>query len=586
MDVKVSGSLIAGAIWTAENANPDYIFRRNAQVVGKSDLSMYNPKGGRNGDDGRLNYTGKELASTPVILNAKLEARFRNYKAVVAGKAWYDHHQLHHDVPFGSLANGYQANVPLDDSQYNRLARFNGLAFTEAYLEGKFSPFQKDLTIRAGEQYFKWGESLFFINGVNVINPFFTPAIRLSGDSKRLTTNAISASFSVTPATAMTMFYQLAWEDTVVAPCGTAFSSRDFIADGCNGARPVGPNDRVAYESGLFIERGNNIDARDGGQFGFSLSHDLGNTTLSAYLINIHSRRPYTSVITDSYSQPDDSGIAPGWRPPSDSSADADKNAQYVLEYPEDQQIYGVSFKSLAGQATRLFGEYSYRPNQPVQLATADLIAAFANDPAYLASVIGEDLTLGQDSINAAPGSVYQGYDRRKVSQLTLGVIQPVPGVLGSKALVVATEAGAKYIHDLPSQSERRYSRTDLYGSDLASGNAVGCQVAGQPDRGSTGCSKDGYASQFSWGYRLRSQLIYPNVVGAFTLKPFVLFGQDVKGWSYDANFSEGRLIGGAGISAEYGQRLTTDLRWISTGNDPFSATDRDFISASIALNF
>ncbi|WP_156501383.1 DUF1302 family protein, partial [Alcanivorax sp. HI0044] len=113
MDVKVSGSLIAGAIWTAENANPDYIFRRNAQVVGKSDLSMYNPKGGRNGDDGRLNYTGKELASTPVILNAKLEARFRNYKAVVAGKAWYDHHQLHHDVPFGSLANGYQANVPL-----------------------------------------------------------------------------------------------------------------------------------------------------------------------------------------------------------------------------------------------------------------------------------------------------------------------------------------------------------------------------------------------------------------------------------------------------------------------------------------
>lgn len=109
-----------------------------------------------------------------------------------------------------------------------------------------------------------------------------------------------------------------------------------------------------------------------------------------------------------------------------------------------------------------MFGEYSFRPNQPVQLATGDLIPAFAGNPGQLGQLIGENITLGQDAINAAPGSAYNGYDRLKISQLSLGAIKTIPQLLGADSLNLIGEVGMKYMHDLPGSTNAAMARPIL----------------------------------------------------------------------------------------------------------------------------
>ena len=174
-----------------------------------------------------------------------------------------------------------------------------------------------------------------------------------------------------------------------------------------------------------------------------------------------------------------------------------------------------------------------------------------------------------------------------KISQLSLGFIKSIPQVLGADSLNLIGEVGAKYVHDMPSLSDRRYIKSDIYGTDLAQGSAAGCAAGTPVDKyKKLSCSSDGYASQFSWGYRLRGQLNYPGVFAGINLSPFVAFGQDVKGWSYDGNFVEEPLAGFGGVRADYLQNYSAELSWSGSGNTPFAPTDRDFIALSLRAGF
>ncbi len=100
-------------------------------------------------------------------------------------------------------------------------------------------------------------------------------------------------------------------------------------------------------------------------------------------------RTPFASVLTDSRGD-----ATPGFVPGQQNT-----NTRYFADYPEDIRIYGLSFSTnLLG--TSVFGEYSYRPNQAIQLATGDLIPAFAL--LGNAGLQGLRPTLGQDALNAA----------------------------------------------------------------------------------------------------------------------------------------------------------------------------------------
>ncbi len=584
---RANGSLSAGTIWSAEKPDGNFIFQGNADSIGYGAPGQFNPNGGRNGDDGRLNFRKRNVVSSPVTLLGEMELNWRNYGAFIRGKAWYDYTLNNREVDFGHSSNGYQPDSKLDDSHFDDLAKFQGVELLDAYVFGDFDIADHPLHARAGNQVVNWGEGLFFQNGINAINPIDVAALRRPGSQLKealVPVPMLYGNFGLTDALSLEAFYQLKWRQSVLEGCGTFFSANDFITDGCFGvprlAPAADPNDPFAYANDLIIRRAGDNDPSDSGQFGVALRYfaDSIGTEFGAYAMNIHSRTPYSSTITDK--RP---AAGAGWLPGQQAT-----NAQYFADFPEDIRIFGLSFSSnLWG--TSVFGEYSYRPNQPVQLATGDLIPAFGSpqSPAVFPVLIGENLTLGQDALRATPGSVYNGYDRREISQLSLGFIKSIPQVLGADNLALLGEAGMKYVHDLPSLSERRYIKTDVYGSDLASGSAAGCAVgAPVPKYKKYACTSDGYASDFSWGYRLRAQLNYPGLFAGINVSPFVAFGQDVKGWSYDGNFVEDRLLGSVGVKADYLQDYSAELSWSATGNTPFVVTDRDFIALSLRMGF
>ena len=190
----------------------------------------------------------------------------------------------------------------------------------------------------------------------------------------------------------------------------------------------------------------------------------------------------------------------------------------------------------------------------------------------------------------AAPGSLINGYDRLEVSQLSLGFIKSFPRVLGADGLDVTGEVAMKYMHDLPALSERRYGKTEAYGSNMADGQGIGspgCN-AGVPEQSykKIGCSRDGFVTDLSWGYRLRAQLNYSGLLAGVNVSPFMTFGQDVKGWSHDGNFVEDRLLGSLGVRASYKQNYSAELSWSGTGNTPLVVTDRDFVAFNLRMGF
>lgn len=574
---RYNGSLSMGGIWNAEKPNADNIFQGNANAIGYGSPGQFNPSGGRTGDDSRLNFHKRNLVSSPFTLIGEMELHWQNYGAFMRGKAWYDYTLSNREVDFGHSANGYKANGRLDDSHFDELAKFRGLTLLDAYVFGDFTVAEHPLNARVGNQVLKWGEGQYFQNGIDAINPLDITALHRPGSPLKVPVPMLYGKLGLSDNLSLEAFYQLQWRRTVMAGCGTYFSSNDYLPDGCYGVVRGGANDGAGFANDQFIHRAGDKEPSDSGQFGFALRYfaDQIGSEFGAYAMNIHSRMPYISLVTDLRPGP-----GAGW-----ISGQQGTNARYFADYPQDIRIYGLSFTSnLAGAS--IYGEYSFRPNQPVQLATGDLISAFAGDPALLAQALGQNITLGEDALNAPPGSDYNGYDRRRVSQLSLGFRKPLLKVLGADSLNLTGEVGMKYMHDLPDQSERRYGRRDLYGSDLASGNPAGCTL-GSPERyRKLSCSTDGYVSKLSWGYRLRAQLSYPLPITGVNVSPFVAFGQDVKGWSYDSTFSQGRLLGSVGIKLDYLRDYSAELSWSATGNAPFAVTDKDFVSLSLRMGF
>ncbi|WP_200797172.1 DUF1302 domain-containing protein [Microbulbifer donghaiensis] len=577
----VHGSVALGAQWTADEPNPDFIYQGNADAIGYGSAGAFNPNLGRTQDDGRLNFRERGmLGSTPAVLTGEVNLKYRNLGLDIRGHAWYDYMLENREVDFGSAASGYGAGTSLNDTRREALRDYQ----LDIYSYGDFKVGERDLHLGLGGKELNWGQGLFFQNGINAINPYDLAALRMPGTPLRLPVPMAYSRLTLTDGLALESFYQLEWRRTLLDSCGTAFSTVDYIADACAGTPRLAFNDLEAYGSQQFVHRSADRQARDDGQFGLAIKYKAAslNTEFGAYAMNIHSREPFISVIANSH---DTAGS--GWRDPLADPQNRANNSSYFVDYPEDIRIYGLSFRSDLFQATKLFGEISYRPNQPVQLATTDLVPAFVNNPDVLASLIGQPLTLGHDAKSAAPGSIYEGYDRREISQFSLGAIQPIPNVLGAQALVLVGEVGVKFMHDLPSLDERRYNKGDVYGSDGAHGSVAGCALGAPVGKYKKyACTADGYTSDLAWGYRLRAQLLYPDVVKGLDVKPYMMFGHDVNGWSWDSNFVEGRQQGRIGIGAEYNSRYTLDLHWSGSGNTPFAPTDRDYFGVTLSAKF
>ena len=264
----------------------------------------------------------------------------------------------------------------------------------------------------------------------------------------------------------------------------------------------------------------------------------------------------------------------------------------YFVEYPEDIRLLGVSFNTSGPAGIALQGEYSYRDNQPLQLPSAELLAA--------ALGIGNQLT-GTNPLQAFSvpyGTEISGYRRVGMHQIQVTGTKAFPRTWGADQLIVLGELG--------------YTRLQLP-SDLLFA-AAGCHLP-QPGSalaasfGST--SSDCFATQNSWGYRLLARLEYPNAVGAATLVPRLAFSHDVSGRS--PTFNEGAKAATLGLGINYLQNWQADIAYTAffggkriSGTDPITnpalgfpvgqpaeyashtnpLVDRDFLAISVSYSF
>ncbi len=240
------------------------------------------------------------------------------------------------------------------------------------------------------------------------------------------------------------------------------------------------------------------------------------------------------------------------------------KGGHYYIEYPEDLQLFGVSFNTVIGASGwALQGEYSLRPDAPLQRAERTVVEdglrpmltalhLAANDsqrlPPYLASYQPKDV---------------QGYIERHVSQVQATATRVFGPALGADSLVFVTEAALMHVHDMPD--------TPLESP------AGGILAAGEADADAT-----------SWGYRLAARLDYNNAVAGINLFPYVQFLHDVSGNSPTPSgpFVEGRTALTIGLRADYLSNWQADLSYTRYAGDGNELADRDFVSLSFKCSF
>jgi hypothetical protein len=395
-----------------------------------------------NGDNGNLNYDRNDVVSAAMKYTADLSMSYQDYGLFARGLFLYDPVNVNFNERRTNLASGPALNQRGPASVRRSNATVEDLGTNselyDAYIFGKNTIGNYDVSWRLGQQLINWGESTFLVlNSINSINPpsesrLFTPGF----DLKEIFTPIPAAYFNtqLTDSLSMEGFYQFGWRGIEAAGAGGFFSTTDLNVPGGNyddrngnyAALLLGSNaedplqlERLQGPAGVVqtlgltntsitILRTQDRTPSDTGQYGLSfkfLSETLNSTQFGLFYLNYHSRLPIASAIaahrsclrTVDRNQPKPNAAQIATCTPATNPAimGMSKEERYaagfdglpgdsiniVLEYPENIQLYGFSFNTNVGDFA-IQGEYAFRTNLPVQVDLEDVIFA-ASQPAF-----------------------------------------------------------------------------------------------------------------------------------------------------------------------------------------------------------
>ena len=596
---QLDSSMSVGASWSTADPDKDLIGKNN----GGDGLSQTS-------DDSHLNFKKGETFSKIFKGIHDLELKYGDTGVFVRGKYWYDF----------ELKDESRLFKDIDDHGRKEGAKSSGAQILDAFVYHNYDIADQPGSVRLGKQVVSWGESTFIQNGINSINPVDVSAFRRPGAEVKeglIPVNMFFVQQSLTQNLSAEAFYQLEWDQTVTDNCGTFFAQPDIVADGCSSnfavlasqkatydgvyakSKAGGASDAVAAataagtvktlkangvnwgspDEGVIVSRGGDRDARDGGQWGGALrylSEEL-DTEFGAYFMNYHSRAPIfsaTAAPAAKYTASSAFGpLAPLY---------IAGNSQYFIEYPEDIQLYGLSFSTTLPTGTAWSGEMSYRPNAPVQINSTDVLyggvkllgGAYAN-----ASLL-----------NGQKGADLHGYNRKEITQFQTTFTHFFDQVMGASRLTLVGEVGVSHIGALESTDEVRYGRDPIYGPGPlpATGGQNTCAVLNGAGKNQTKfCEDDGFATATSWGYRARAIWEYPDVFAGVNLKPNVAWSHDVDGYGANGVFNEGNKAVSLGLDAEYQNTYTASLAYTDFFGGKYNTSiDRDFLALSVGVNF
>ena len=421
----------------------------------------------------------------------------------------------------------------------------------------------------------------------------------------------VYTSIGISADVSVEAFYQLEWEKTRSDPCGTFFSTVDFVADGCGPVVLGGTIDErlmleardVEIASGVplsnraapMTERLSDDEAKDDGQYGIAArwySEALGDTEFGIYYMNIHSRLPF---INGSVTNQDRNGVLGNGddRSVNDNATYDSYRPLYQIAYPEDNQLMGISFATSTEDGASISGEISYRPDAPIQWNAFELILAGNGAPwsrlyQARAAEVGGDAT-------SLYGELAEGYDEMDIWQAQMTFIKFYDQVFGADRLSVVAEVGATYIPDLPDLDEARYGRSGVFGI----GNNDGvwdaapttnfCVDGGDAANVNTDyCTDEGYVTQLSGGVRLRASMDYNNAFSGINVSPnFAVSYDKGNGPEPGAQFIDERLTTAVGVKFVYQNRTQVSMNYTQFDGGEYNTTkDRDNIALSASYSF
>ena len=529
---KITGGISYGLGVRTGNRDSSLAFGPNAATIGWPISSVL----GRNGDDGNLNYDRGDVFShvfkgfTNVsITNGTVDANFRV-------QAWNDLNLSRHDVPFGSIPNGYVANTPLSDNNARDRGRFTGVILSNAYIGTSLKHFGAEGSLSAGYQNIGWRGNSLTGGSLAALDPVDLAARNRPGafsEEVLIPVPSAKVKFAISPSTSVEAFYQFSFVSNQEAICGSFLQIGDRARDGCDKALSLaGANltrsDAAAISAGqanyalVKVE-----EPRGDAQFGILLKTKLGERIdatvgISRYDVRRSFNSWYRGVTADALS-----GTTP------------QNNPYLIATYPKGVKQLDLGLKHQLEPSLSYYMDYTLKKDQPLSLPLGDLFQSFTSAAA----------TFLRNRVNATPrGQLMQGWDTYTTSDVWLGGSKSFKNVAGASNLMLRAEVNASFVHSLADPSITRFGRPELFGNILTNNTCV--TTAQNPG---VQCSFDGYTSKSAYAVALNANAIYAGIVPGTVIRPFVAYRHDIKGWSYDGAISQGTKQIRLGVDVGYG---------------------------------
>ena len=595
--VQWDNTISYGVAWRTEAPDAKNVMPGNAAAMGfEGKGSSYNY------DDGTLNFKENSIYTNVVKYSTDLEINYNNYGGFFRAKAFYD----------TEIMDGEREFKELNDATKD--AAGNGYDLLDAFVWADYDLGEMPATFRVGRQVVSWGESTFIQGGINSINPVDASAFRRPGAEVKeglLPVNMFYTSIGVSADVSIEAFYQLEWEKTRSDPCGTFFSTVDFVADGCGPVVLGGNIDErdllairdaeiaggtpLSQRNAPMTERLADDEAKDDGQYGIAVrwySEALGDTEFGAYYMNIHSRLPF---INGTLTNQDRAGVLGNGddRSVNDDATYDSYRPLYQIAYPEDNQLVGISFATSTEGGASISGEISYRPDAPIQWNAFELILAGNGAPySRLYQQRAEEVNGDAKSLY---GELAKGYDEMDIWQAQMTFIKFYDQVFGADRLAVVAEVGATYVPDLPDLDDARYGRSGAFGIGNndgvwdASPTTNFCVDGGSAANVNTDyCTDEGYVTQLSGGIRFRAGMDYNNAFAGVNMTPNVAISYDAgNGPEPGAQFVDQRLTTAVGVKFVYQNQTQVSVNYTQfDGGDYNTVKDRDNIALSASYSF
>jgi hypothetical protein len=535
-------------------------------------------------DDGNLNFDKGDIFSNIIKGTSEIQIDNGQFGAFGRIKYWYDFELENGGKPHGHGPNDYIPGDKLNDDDFASFAQFSGLVLLDLFAYGSFDLGDNPLDVRLGNQVVNWGEATF-IQGINVLNPIDVSAFRRPGAEIKeglLPLPLLYGNLGLGGGWSIEAYYQFKWKKTVIDGCGTYFSTVDFLGQGCNDLTVGNVLPDIIAQNILVAKKDpNTLKASNSGQFGLAVRNYVEqiDTEFGLYYQRLHNRTPVLNVRYNMQAAIDGSNLQGTPAP-----------VYYQVEYPEDIDIWGLSFATNVG-VVALSGEISYKKDMPVGVnGTTELTAALnvLQSQGALCGTPTGDAIYGQFGDRACAAffefattgnGEAKGWDRFDVTQAQTTALYFWDQGLGAQRVTLIGEVAWIGVNDLPSIAEMPYGRNPIFGAPT---NII------DPNTGlPAGNSDKGFVTSNSWGYRIRAVGDYPNVFAGVALTPGIAWSHDVNGTSPTPTFSDGRKAFGVSLGANYLTKYRAKIAYTwFMGGVANAVADRDFFSLTFSMDF